>query len=68
MPAYRPANRNLDYNERTAGTGAGEFVFIQVMLHGVWLNAVCLLPTKSVWMTNRFIGCIASMEIHWGKI
>ncbi|KAJ5662867.1 hypothetical protein N7507_003598 [Penicillium longicatenatum] len=39
MPAYRPANRNLDYNERTAGTGAGEYVFIQVMLHGVWLNA-----------------------------
>ncbi|KAJ6003440.1 hypothetical protein N7451_005987 [Penicillium sp. IBT 35674x] len=39
MPAYRPANHNLDYNERTAGTGAGEYVFIQVMLHGVWLNA-----------------------------
>ncbi|KAJ5953654.1 hypothetical protein N7454_000550 [Penicillium verhagenii] len=39
MPAHRPVNRNLDYNERTAGTSAGEFVFIQVMLHGVWLNA-----------------------------
>ena len=42
MPAYRPTNRNLDYNERTAGTDNGEFVFIQVMLHGVWLNAVCV--------------------------
>lgn len=67
MPAYRPANQNLDYNERTAGTGPGEYVFIQVMLHGVWLNAVCFLLTKPVWMTNRFTGCIASMEIHRGK-
>ncbi|KAJ6104932.1 hypothetical protein N7486_003621 [Penicillium sp. IBT 16267x] len=39
VPAYRPANHHLDYNERTAGTSAGEYVFIQVMLHGVWLNA-----------------------------
>ncbi|KAJ5772658.1 hypothetical protein N7520_003187 [Penicillium odoratum] len=39
MPAYRPANHHLDYNERTAGTSVPEFVFIQVMLHGVWLNA-----------------------------
>ncbi|KAJ5638337.1 hypothetical protein N7490_008216 [Penicillium lividum] len=39
MPAYRPANHHLDYTERTAGTSVPEFVFIQVMLHGVWLNA-----------------------------
>lgn len=52
MPAYRPANHNLDYNERTAGTNAGEYVFIQVMLHGVWLNAVCRMLTKQVRCTK----------------
>lgn len=40
MPAYRPANRELDLNDRPAGTNPAEFVFIQSMLHGVWLNAV----------------------------
>ncbi|KAJ5609993.1 hypothetical protein N7510_006712 [Penicillium lagena] len=39
MPAYRPANRNLDLIERPAGSNGAEYVFIQVMLHGVWLNA-----------------------------
>lgn len=40
VPAYRPINRDLDFNERSAGASTGEFVFIQVMLHGVWLNGV----------------------------
>ncbi|RHZ62435.1 uncharacterized protein CDV56_100060 [Aspergillus thermomutatus] len=39
MPAYRPVNRELDLSERPAGSNPAEFVFIQVMLHGVWLNA-----------------------------
>ncbi|GFF59086.1 hypothetical protein IFM46972_11289 [Aspergillus udagawae] len=39
VPAYRPANHELDQSERPAGSNPGEFVFIQVMLHGVWLNA-----------------------------
>ncbi|GFF89036.1 conserved hypothetical protein [Aspergillus udagawae] len=39
VPAYRPANHALDQTERPAGSNPGEFVFIQVMLHGVWLNA-----------------------------
>ncbi|PWY90704.1 hypothetical protein BO70DRAFT_306857 [Aspergillus heteromorphus CBS 117.55] len=39
IPAYRPVNRHLDYNERAAGGSLGEYVFIQTMLHGVWLNA-----------------------------
>ncbi|KAF9895081.1 hypothetical protein FE257_004710 [Aspergillus nanangensis] len=39
VPAYRPINRNLDRTERPAGSNAGEFLFIQAMLHGVWLNA-----------------------------
>ncbi|KAF7173774.1 hypothetical protein CNMCM5623_006015 [Aspergillus felis] len=34
VPAYRPANHELDYSERPAGSNRGEFVFIQVMLHG----------------------------------
>lgn len=69
MPAYRPTNRNLDYNERTAGTDNGEFVFIQVMLHGVWLNAVC----ASLWSRDanadlfQILGCFASLEVHWRK-
>lgn len=40
MPAYRPTNRNLDRIDRPAGSNGVEFTFIQVMLHGVWLNAV----------------------------
>ncbi|GKZ20525.1 hypothetical protein AbraIFM66951_005850 [Aspergillus brasiliensis] len=39
IPSYRPVNRNLSYEERTAGMNAAEYVFIQSMLHGVWLNA-----------------------------
>ncbi|KAJ5266528.1 hypothetical protein N7478_009336 [Penicillium angulare] len=39
MPAYRPINPNLSYLERPAGTDGAEYAFIQVMLHGVWLNA-----------------------------
>lgn len=42
VPAYRPANTNLSYEERNAGNNAAEYVFIQGMLHGVWLNAVSL--------------------------
>ncbi|KAL5356823.1 hypothetical protein BJX96DRAFT_171963 [Aspergillus floccosus] len=33
VPPYRPINRNLNQNERPAGSNAGEFVFIQAMLH-----------------------------------
>jgi hypothetical protein len=40
VPAYRPINRNLDLDERPAGSSAVEMVFIQTMLHGVWINAV----------------------------
>jgi hypothetical protein len=42
MPTYRPANSRLDLGERPAGNGhPAEYAFIQIMLHGVWLNAVC---------------------------
>jgi hypothetical protein len=40
VPPYRPINRNLNWDERPAGSNTGEFIFVQVMLHGVWLNAV----------------------------
>ncbi|KAL5001009.1 hypothetical protein BDV10DRAFT_182885 [Aspergillus recurvatus] len=39
VPPYRPINRNLDFAERSAGSSIPEYVFIQAMLHGVWLNA-----------------------------
>ncbi|KAJ6094583.1 hypothetical protein N7467_002096 [Penicillium canescens] len=39
MPAYRPTNRNLPFEERPGGSNPAEMVFIQVMLNGVWLNA-----------------------------
>ncbi|KAJ5151371.1 uncharacterized protein N7482_010623 [Penicillium canariense] len=40
MPAYRPANPQLDRTDRPAGNGhPAEYAFIQIMLHGVWLNA-----------------------------
>lgn len=44
IPAFRPTNRNLSFEERPGGSNPGEMVFIQVMLHGVWLNAVCTIP------------------------
>ncbi|PYH48925.1 uncharacterized protein BP01DRAFT_353231 [Aspergillus saccharolyticus JOP 1030-1] len=40
VPAYRPVNRNQNQSERPAGANGAEYVFIQTMLHGVWLNAV----------------------------
>ncbi|KAL3437033.1 hypothetical protein BDV09DRAFT_183734 [Aspergillus tetrazonus] len=39
IPPYRPINRNLDFAERSAGSSVPEYIFIQSMLHGVWLNA-----------------------------
>ncbi|KAJ5872254.1 uncharacterized protein N7529_004607 [Penicillium soppii] len=39
MPEFRPTNRNLSFEERPGGSNPAEMVFIQVMLHGVWLNA-----------------------------
>jgi hypothetical protein len=40
VPAYRPINRHLDYEDRPGGTNPIERLFIYTMLHGVWLNAV----------------------------
>lgn len=43
IPAYRPTNRESDYTQRPAGNGhPAEYAFIQIMLHGVWLNAVSI--------------------------
>ncbi|KAL4957215.1 hypothetical protein BDW69DRAFT_156912 [Aspergillus filifer] len=39
VPPHRPINRSLDFNERSAGASVPEYIFIQSMLHGVWLNA-----------------------------
>ncbi|KAL2815822.1 hypothetical protein BDW59DRAFT_166635 [Aspergillus cavernicola] len=39
IPPYRPINRTLDQAERAAGANVGEVIFIQSMMHGVWLNA-----------------------------
>ncbi|KAL4818453.1 hypothetical protein BDW67DRAFT_183169 [Aspergillus spinulosporus] len=39
IPPFRPINRNLDFAERSAGSSVPEYIFIQAMLHGVWLNA-----------------------------
>ena len=40
IPPYRPVNRNLDPEERPRGSNAAEFVFINIMFTGVFLNAV----------------------------
>lgn len=40
VPDYRPINRELDYNERTLGSNAFEFAFLNVMFTGVAVNAV----------------------------
>ncbi|KAE8139745.1 hypothetical protein BDV38DRAFT_280661 [Aspergillus pseudotamarii] len=39
VPPYRPINRNLDWSERSAGSHPAEVAFVQIMLHGVWINA-----------------------------
>ncbi|KAL4927328.1 uncharacterized protein BDV17DRAFT_292761 [Aspergillus undulatus] len=39
IPPYRPINRTLDFAERAAGASVPEYIFIQSMLHGVWINA-----------------------------
>jgi len=40
IPPYRPINRSLDPEERPRGSNAAEFVFINIMFTGVFLNAV----------------------------
>lgn len=40
VPPYRPINRHLDFAQRPSGASPGESVFVEVMLHGVWLTAV----------------------------
>jgi len=40
IPSYRPVNRNLDPNERPRGSNPAEFIFINIMFTGVFLNAV----------------------------
>jgi hypothetical protein len=47
VPAYRPINRHLDYEERPGGTNPIERLFIVTMLHGVWLNAVSWKPFEN---------------------
>ncbi|BCS28629.1 uncharacterized protein APUU_70199S [Aspergillus puulaauensis] len=39
VPPYRPVDRSLSFEERAAGSNVPEFIFIQSMLHGCWLNA-----------------------------
>lgn len=47
IPNYRPANSQLDFADRPAGNGhPAEYAFIQIMLHGVWINAVCKGNTR----------------------
>jgi hypothetical protein len=40
VPPYRPADRNLDREQRPGGMNAVETVFIFTMLNGVRINAV----------------------------
>ena len=44
VPAYRPINRHLNYEERPGGVNPIERLFIATMLNGVWLNAVSRNP------------------------
>lgn len=58
MPNYRPANSRLDLADRPAGNGhPAEYAFIQIMLHGVWINAVCKGNTREGdWESLLMIG------------
>lgn len=48
VPPYRPVDRSLSFEERAAGSNVPEFIFIQSMLHGCWLNAVCSCYTLKI--------------------
>ncbi|KAF1816411.1 hypothetical protein P152DRAFT_446070 [Eremomyces bilateralis CBS 781.70] len=40
VPPYRPLNRSLEHrSQRTVYQNVGEQAFVNVMLHGVWLNS-----------------------------
>jgi len=43
IPAPRPINYHLDFEQRPAGANPAVARFVYVMLHGVWVNAVSFL-------------------------
>lgn len=53
VPAHRPIDRNLDYEQRPAGLNGAEYVFIQTMLTGVRLNAVSYLTSDLLLMSGE---------------
>ena len=61
IPAYRPVDRELDQSERPAGSNPAEFVLIQVMLHGVWLNAVSIYAKSSNWIILIYVQSVARL-------
>lgn len=61
IPSYRPVNRNLSYEERSAGTSPVEYMFIQTMLHGVWLNAVSIYAKSSNWIILIYVQSVARL-------
>jgi hypothetical protein len=66
IPAFRATNRNLSFEERPGGSNPGEMVFIQVMLHGVWLNAVCrplhsITDARLITLYRQFLGSGGSL-------
>lgn len=62
VPAYRPIDRNLDYEQRTAGLNGPEYVFIQSMLTGVRLNAVSYVS----WARRGSV--FADWAVEYGEI
>jgi hypothetical protein len=54
VPPMRPINRHLDREQRPDGQNAVEQAFIGVMLHGVWMMAVCpACPSCTLKLTSR---------------
>ena len=66
VPNYRPANSRLDLADRPAGNGhPAEYAFIQIMLHGVWINAVCKRNTREGDWENLLIDDWQSVSRLW---
>jgi hypothetical protein len=55
VPPYRPADRNLDREQRPGGMNAAEVVFIFTMLNGVRINAVRIFNSKKIDGADRLV-------------
>lgn len=62
VPPYRPINTGLDRSQRPWGGNPVGDVFVFTMLHGVWLNSVCL-PGGCILSTVLISVCMGGLSL-----